>query len=304
MAARFTARLIELTYEAALKSFWRKNALRKFLRASRVSEALLATWAENESKREFLDRAFERLQSSDNGKAVIFQMARGLSEQTSFPDLRNWEDSAQKTEEAKQAVCELKKYLKQQDVQIRSERKRKEAKTRARQEKSRIQKTLTDRASLQKQLDELSSRVGTQAGGYAFQDWFYRFLDFFDIDNRRPYVSEGRQIDGSLTHDGTTYLVELKFTTEQAVATDIDSLRAKVEDKADNTMGILVSISGFSSVAISGASVRRGLLLLFDAKHIYLSLAGPLSFGDVISRVRRHASQTAEAYLSVDKFGG
>jgi hypothetical protein len=51
-------------------------------------------------------------------------------------------------------------------------------------------------------------------------------LDFCEIQNRRPYMSMGRQIDGSLTFDGTTtYLVELKFTGTQADAPDIDSLR-------------------------------------------------------------------------------
>ncbi len=304
MAAKITPRLIELTYEAALKSYWRKSALRKFLRASHISETFLGSWTGDESKREFLDRAFEELQESDRGKAVIFQMARSLSEQTTFPDLRNWEDSEQKVQEAHGAVQELKIYLKQQDEEIRSEREQEEAKKRAREEKARIQRSLTDRASLQQRLDALHSQVGTQVGGYKFENWFYDFLDFFDIDNRRPYKTNGRQIDGSLTYDGTTYLVELKFTSNQAKPADIDSLRAKVEDKADNTMGILVSISGFSSVAIDGASGRRGVLLLFDAQHIYLSLSGSLGFGDVISRIRRHAAQTGKAYLEVSKFGG
>ena len=304
MATKITPRLIELTYEAALKSYWRKRALRKFLRASHISETFLGSWTEDESKREFLDRTFAELQESDRGKAVIFQMARGLSEQTTFPDLRNWEDSEQKIQEAHKAVQELKVYLKQQDKEIRSEREQEEAKKRAREARARIQRSLTDKASLQQRLDALHPQVGTQTGGYKFQDWFYDFLDLFDIDNRRPYVTDGRQIDGSLTHDGTTYLVELKFTSDQADATDIDSLRAKVEDKADNTMGILVSISGFSSVAIKGASGRRGLLLLFDAQHIYLCLSGALGFGDVISRIRRHAAQTGEAYLEVGQFGG
>ncbi len=304
MAAKITPRLIELTYEAALKSYWRKNALRKFLRASHVTESFLATWAADESKRELLDRAFAELQKSDKGKSVIFQMARNLSEQTTFPDLRNWEDSAQKISDAHKAVQELKSYLKQQDERIRSEREREDAKQRAREQRAEIQRSLTDKAKLQQRLDSLHTQVGTQAGGYSFQDWFYDFLDFFEITNRRPYNISGRQIDGSLTHDGTTYLVELKFTGNQADATDIDSLRAKVEDKADNTMGILVSISGFSSVAIDGASGRRGLLLLIDAQHIYVCLAGALNFGDVISRIRRHASQTGEAYLEIAKFGG
>jgi hypothetical protein len=304
LAAKITPRLIELTYEAALKSYWRKNALRKFLRASHVAESFIATWATEESKRELLDRLFLKLQQSDGGKAVIFEMARSLSEQTTFPDLRNWEDSNQKIQDANKAVQELKVYLRKQDEEIKSERERKEAQERAREERARIQRSLTDIAKLQQRLDELHSKVGTQEGGYAFQDWFYDLLDFFEITNRRPYHSSGRQIDGSLTHEGTTYLVELKFTACQSDATDIDSLRSKVEDKADNTMGILVSISGYSNVAITGASGRRSMLLLLDAQHIYMCLSGVLSLSDILSRVRRHASQTGEAYLPVSKFHG
>jgi hypothetical protein len=116
-------------------------------------------------------------------------------------------------------------------------------------------------------------------------------------------MSAGRQIDGSLTFDGTTYLIELKFTAGQASATDVDSLRSKVDDKADNTMGVMISISGYSGVAISQASGRKTTLLLLDASHLYLFLSGVLSFGDIISRVRRHASQTSEAYLPANKFG-
>ncbi len=94
MAAKITFRFIELTYEAALKSYWRKEALRKFLRASHVAESFLATWGSDESKRDFLDKTFQKLQGTDRGKAVIFQMARSLSEPGSthrvpFPGLAN-----------------------------------------------------------------------------------------------------------------------------------------------------------------------------------------------------------------------
>lgn len=304
MAAKITPRLIELTYEAALKSFWRKEALRKFLRASHVAETFVSTWGADESKRDFLDRAFQNLQASDRGKAVIFEIAKFLSEQTTFPDLRNWEDSAQKIVEATKAVAELRAYLKAQDETIRSEKEREEAKAKAREDRQNIQRSLTDKAKLQQRLDALHSAVGTQQGGYDFQDWFYDLLVFCEIQNRRPYMASGRQIDGSLTFDGTTYLVELKFTASQAGATDVDSLRSKVDDKADNTMGIMVSISGYSSVAITQASGRKTTLLLFDAMHIYMFLSGTLSFRDIISRVRRHASQTGEAYLAAANFSG
>lgn len=304
MAAKITPRLIELTYEAALKSFWRRGALRKFLRASHVADSFLATWAQEESKRDILDRLFQELQSSDRGKSVIFEMARFLSEQTTFPDLREWEDSTQKTVEAQTAVAELKAYLSVQDAKIRSEREREDAKAKAHEERLQVQRSLTDKAKLQQRLDALHPAVGTQGGGYAFQDWFFDLLDFCEIQNRRPYVSAGRQIDGSLTFDGTTYLVELKFTASQSGAVDIDSLRAKVDDKADNTMGIMVSISGYSNVAVAQASGRKTTLLLLDASHLYMFLSGTLSFRDIISRIRRHASQTGEAYLGSARFSG
>ncbi len=73
---------------------------------------------------------------------------------------------------------------------------------------------------------------------------------------------------------------------------------------ADNTMGIMVSISGYSGVAISDASGNKSTLLLLDASHLYLFLSGVMSFSDTISRIRRHASQTGEAYLPVNKFNG
>lgn len=304
MAVKITPRFIELTYEAALKSYWRKAALRKFLQAVHISESHLATWAQEESKREFLDRTFASLQKTDKGKAVIFEMARSLSELTTFPDLRDWEDSAEKIAAAMKAVAELKAYLRAQEEVVRTESERQEAKTKAREEREQIQRSLTDKAKLQERLDKLHPAVGTQQGGYSFQDWFYDLLDFCEIQNRRPYVIAGRQIDGSLTLDGTTYLVELKFTGAQASATDIDSLRSKVEDKADNTMGIIVSISGYSSVAIAQASGRRTALLLLDAMHLYLFLSGTLSMPDIISRVRRHASQTGESYLPTNRFSG
>lgn len=304
MAGKVTPRLVELTYQAALKSFWRRPALKKFLLASHVKEGFFSSWTTDESKRDLLDRLFPKLQASDRGKAVIFQMAVNLSEQTSFPDLRNWEDSDQKIQDAHKAVQELKAYLKQQNEEITSERERQEAQERARSERQKIQRSLTDKGKLQEELDAMHSKVGTQEGGYEFEAWFYKMLDYCEITNRQPYKSGGRQIDGSLTHDGTTYLVELKFTKDQSGAPDIDSLKAKVDKMADNTMGIMVSISGFSSTAISDASGSKTTLLLLDASHLYLFLSGAMTFAEIVSRVRRHASQTGEAYLPVNKFHG
>lgn len=304
MAIKITAHLVQLAYEAALKSFWRKESLRKFLRQSHVAESHLATWSSDESKREFLDRTFAALQRSEKGKAVIGEMAIFLAEQSTFPDLRNWEDSAVKIQDASKAVAELKALIARQTEEVRSEREREAAKAKAREERVIVQQQRTSLSGLMQRLNDLAPQMGSAPGGYAFQDWFYDLLVFTEIEHRRPYNTGGRQIDGSITVDGTTYLIELKFTADQAGSPDIDIFRGKVESKADNTMGLFVSMAGYSSVAVKEASGKKSTLLLLDASHIYLALTGGMQCIDVVRRVRRHASQTGESFLPVASFGG
>jgi hypothetical protein len=304
MKERLTPYYIDLIYEAALKSFWRKKALARFLRQCGISESFLVGWAEDESKRDLLDRLFAKLPTTDKGRAALLRMAKLLMEQRSFPDLQGWEESAERIKEAHDTVSRLRIHHSQQEEVLQSE----EASRRARDdfktkqaEITRSQKTLQ---TLSDRLNDLGQRLGTVDAGYDFQDWFYDLVDFSEIPNRRPYVHAGRQIDGSLTVSGTTYLVELKFTAGQAAAPDIDTFYKKVTTKADNTMGIMVSVSGYSTVAQKEASGDRTPLLLMDHGHIYLVLGGVVGLADVIERIRRHASQTGEAYLPADDFSG
>ena len=299
MATGTTPRLIELTYEAALTAYWRKQALRQFLTGSGVSSSFLATWAHDESKRQLLDRLFPKLQTSTAGQAAILRMARALAEMSSFPDLRDWEDEADKIRRATTAVRELRAYLKTDAAKSRAEETARENRARAHEQRLQLQRANADREKLRQELEQMHRQVGTQAGGYAFEDWFYRMLDYFEITCRRPYRTQGRQIDGALTVDGTTYLVETKFTATQTTPEDIDSLKAKVGSMADNTMGLFMSISGYTPVAIDSASGPGTTLLIFDAGHLFHVLSGNGTFADTVSSARRHASQTGEAFWRV-----
>jgi hypothetical protein len=44
-------------------------------------------------------------------------------------------------------------------------------------------------------------------------------------------------------------------------------------------------------------------LLLLDFKHLYMLFTGSLRFSEMVARVRRHSSQTGQAYLAVEDFG-
>jgi hypothetical protein len=299
----FTPYLLELVADAALKSFWRKNALSRFLRRCGVAEPAISTWGAEESKRDFLFRILPQIEKHPSGSKVLSKMARELAEQKSFPDLEGWEDTKEKKARAKESVAVLREHLREKDQEVADEKERDETRRRVRETQLRAAERRHTLEKLAARLDALGQELGTQEAGYKFQDWYYDMLDYFEANSRRPYVAAGRQIDGSVTLEGTTYLNELKFTREQVGAPDVDSLHKKVHDKADNTMGVLVSMSGFSGPAKAGASGPRGLLLLLDYNHLYLLMTGAVSFQEVVGRVRRHYSQTGEAYLPVDSFG-
>lgn len=298
MPERLPPHFIELVQDALLKSYWRRKAFRNALRRNGVSEGFLATWHEDESKRQLLDRLFPALERDSKGSSVIKQLAVQLADQESFPDLTGWPDEKEKLAAAKSAVASLKAYIHRERTSKEVEAARQAIREEAARQKAANLASQQDLAKLQERLTALHPRAGTQEGGYAFETWFYDLAQFFDIEHRRPYKADERQIDGSLTIEGTTYLVELKFTINQTGVEDIDSFLAKVHNKADNTMGLFVSMAGYSSVAISQASKPRTPLLLVDASHIFLVLQSLWELPELVSRVRQHASQTSEAYLA------
>lgn len=304
MKIRLTPYYTDLVHEALLKSFWRKKTLARFLRQCDIAPAFLSTWSEEESKRDFVDRLLPVLLSSEAGRKAILKMSRLLMEQKTFPDLANWEDSDVKIREAHQAVQRLKAEHHGQQEHFVSQEEKRRSRNAYQKTQAEVAQSKRSLQELQDRLNALASQIGSQDAGYEFEKWFFDLVDYFEISNRRPYSSSGRQIDGSLTLSGTTYLVELKFTAKQAAAPDIDTFHKKVVTKADNTMGVMISMSGYSSIAVTEASGERTPLLLLDHAHLYLILGGVMTLGEVVERIRRHASQTGASYLACSDFSG
>ncbi|OQB82537.1 MAG: hypothetical protein BWX88_03846 [Planctomycetes bacterium ADurb.Bin126] len=281
--------------------------MRRFLKQHGISDTKLATWHEDETKAVFLRRLFDDLITvKDNkGHSVILSMARSLAEMKVFPDLEGWPDTKEKLAAAREAVSRIKAQIDFLNRQIQDTKAAEERQRKAREKQEQAILSRQTLAGLADRLAALVPQQGTREGGYAFERWFYDLAGFFELSARPPYVSGGRQIDGSLGLDGTEYLIETKFTKVQTAATDVDSFMLKIKRKADNTMGILVSMSGFSGPAIKEASCDGTPMLLMDFSHVYnLVLAGMMSLPDVIRRIKQHASQTGEAFLPVPRFSG
>ena len=303
MTERLPPHFVQLVWDAVHRSFWRRQTLHDFLRRCGIAQSFLATWTQDETKRDFLNRLFPRLEASDSGVKAIKRIADGVSEQRTFPDLEGWEESARMKEDAHRAVSSLRLYLAKRAEEAADERARAETRRRTAELREQQLRQQHDLTKLSDRLNALTVQLGSSQGGYAFQDWFFDLLEYFELAHRRPYSADDRQIDGSVTVGDTTYLVELKFTTEPAPAPEVDVFRRKVESKADNTMGIMVSITGYTGPAEQAGSGERSPILLLSYQHLYAVLGGVLKMGELIARVRRHASQTGRAYFRLDELG-
>ena len=186
--------------------------------------ALLAQLNPEGSKLEWLDFIFPYLEGTLEGQQLILAMGRSLAEQRTFADLQKCEDSSDKITAASRAVAALRDAISRLDDDVSLSKEAEEVRQKAREQQHKAIQSRASLSTLQDRLNEMAGRIGTQAAGYEFQNWFYDLAAFCEIENRRPYVApDKRQIDGSITVDGTTYLVELKFTMSPAgvVATSV-----------------------------------------------------------------------------------
>jgi len=303
MSKKLSPAFIELTMDALLKAIWFKGSLRSFLLQHKIKESALAQWHADQTKRDFIQWLWPQLFKDEKGQNVILSMARSLAEMRHFPDLERKEDTKDRIPEAVEAINRLKVAVAEINETIRESNAAAIHRQAVQAQSSTRLAAQQSLEKLQTTLNTLTPKIGSQEGGYAFERWFYDLAIYFELDARPGYKADGRQIDGAITIEGTTFLLETKFTNAPIGSPDIDSFMAKIESKADNTMGLFVSLSGFNDGAIHAASKQRTPMLLLDSGHIFsLIMRGVMTLPQVVARVKRHASQTGYSYLAATEF--
>jgi len=303
MNKKLSPSFVALTQDALLKAIWFKNSLRIFLVQHHVNESALAKWHPDQSKRDYIEWLWPRLVKDEKGQNAILAMARSLTEMKHFPDLERKEDTKERIPEAVEAVARLRAAVATVNENIRETKAAESRRISAKEKQAKVQAERQSLEKLQTTLNALVTKIGTQEGGYQFEKWLYDLAIYFELDARPGYKADGRQIDGAMTIDATTFLVEAKLVNAPIGSPDIDIFMAKIESKADNTMGLFVSLSGFNDGAKKAAAKQRTPTLLLDSGHIFnLILRGVMTLPQVVSRIKRHAHQTGLSYLSAAEF--
>lgn len=300
MSKRYSAAAIHLLKEALCSLYWYKKDLRDFLYHSLANRSILGATNWDNLKRQIASEVVDALVANEQGNARdLERLFEEVSKFTNFAHLQKLEDGAKKAEEAMRAVKALRQVV-SGHLEIVDEAKRADERdTRARELLTRQQAVTTALDALRARFFALIPSTEPQKRGFELERIMYDLFRLFDLDPKASFKNLGEQIDGAFRLEGMDYLFECRWRTEQASTQDLDAFSTKVKRKLDNTLGLFLSVNGFSPTAVSAHSVVRPVLLLADGEDLTAVLEGRIDFSELLRRKRAHAAHDGGIFLRV-----
>jgi Restriction endonuclease len=154
---------------------------------------------------------------------------------------------------------------------------------------------------LGKRLESEVATLPPQERGYAFEKFLDTLFSISGLSPRKSFRLKGEQIDGSFQLDHTTYLVEAKWQKELTDNRDLQGFAGVVASKATWARGLFISYSGFSDEGIYAFERGAKPLICMSGDELRFILANDLKLGHVLLLKARHAAETGQVFISVEK---
>lgn len=290
----YSADLLLALKDALSSVYWTKQDLRFFIEHTISHSEIVGyvDWSQTkyESCSQLIDYMAKRQQTYQND---IYSLLNRVVQMTDFAHLKRWENGEVLIKKARESVSRLERLSKQNRIDFADQ-------LVAQQKKDKNQKQILKTIDYQKQLEKLKGyfsdlvKQAPQQRGYAFEQFLTDLFAFFDLAPRGAFKIKGEQIDGAFTHEGTDYLLEAKWREEQSSNADLFAFAGKIDGKLKNTLGVFISMSGFSQEALSSNAHINKSMILLDGMDIMMVLENRISLPDMIHLKRRHASETGE----------
>jgi Restriction endonuclease len=134
--------------------------------------------------------------------------------------------------------------------------------------------------------------------GREFEQILGGMLAEADLAPRIRFRPVGEEIDGSFIHRGRVLLLEAKWTQDPLPASSIYQFRGKVEGKLVGTIGVFISVGGFSPDAVNALVAGKVInTILFDGDDIRAVVAGQVDFASALDQKLRAAAEIGTPYL-------
>lgn len=128
--------------------------------------------------------------------------------------------------------------------------------------------------------------------GRAFERLLKKMFDHAGLDARTGFRPAGEEIDGSFFHRGRVMLLEAKWTASRQPASSLYSFRGKIEGKLVGTIGLFISVSGFSPEAINALIAGKTLnLILMDGDDLRFLTQGGIDIRRALDYKLRAAAE-------------
>lgn len=298
MSKRIGSAALVALKQALTDVYWYKSDLRSFLTSTLSKPELVAQLNWDDYKRNIVAALVDRLsRNEDLFQADLLRLMTEVAPVEDFEHLLRLDDGKAKAKKAEQAVLALRKYVGNPTAVDEAQE---EIESRRQAAFAALLKT----TAVQDQLKDLTARYfallsssNAQNRGYQLESLLRDLFTLFDLDPKASFKVTGEQIDGAFTFQMTDYLLEAKWQQSPVDAADLDSLAGKLTRKLDNTLGLYLSVNGYSDDGVRQHSSGRRLMILMDGSDLMAVLEARIDLLQLLLRKRRHAAQTGNIYL-------
>jgi len=147
---------------------------------------------------------------------------------------------------------------------------------------------------------QLQSLKNHNQRGYELEKLLNELFAVCGIRATKPFRrnKNSEQIDGAFQHDGWHYLVECRWRKEKSDIGELDSLYGKVNRSGAQTMGLFLSINGWSTeVPNLLKQNREKSIILMNGNDLTLVLNDKVKLLDLITKKLSHLNYYAEPFL-------
>lgn len=286
--------------DALASVYWYKSDLRSFLTTTISNPALLAPLNWGDYKRNIVTQLVDYMaKRQDQYQAELIRLMAEASRVDDFSHLARLEGGKEKADTARKSVAALRKHTAGHDNLAEDQRKVEERRRQAHASLLRNSAVRNGLGKLNGEYLGLLSEPNPQQRGYRLEKLLRTLFELCDLDPRASFKIVGEQIDGAFTFEGTDYLFEGKWQQELVSAADLDVLAGKLSRKLDNTLGLFLSVNGFSEDGVKAHSSGRRLMILMDGSDLMAVLEGRIDLVQLVLRKRREGSQTGNIYLKI-----
>ncbi len=229
----------------------------------------------------------------------LLRLITEINKIENFSHLEKLDGGKEKAKKARNAVNALKElsstFLDHQKEQEEFEKKRRKKYNKA----LKNQELIKHLEEIKTEFYSMISSEDHQGRGFKLERILKDIFHLFDLDPKASFKIVGEQIDGAFSLESTEFLFEAKWTKDPIAINDFDAFSGKLSRKLENTLGLFLSINGFSEDAIKAHTKGRKLMILMDGSDLMAVLEGRIDLIALLNRKKRCAAQTGNIYLRI-----